>query len=68
VAAQQKVVGQQVNEVPAEPRRRGAGQVINLMAAFKASPEKRGVAAPTAAEAKEKPAARGRADGEGDVF
>jgi hypothetical protein len=54
-----KVPGQQVSEVPAEPRR---GQVIDLMAAFKASLEHRGVAAPIADEAKEKPAARGRAD------
>jgi len=57
-AAQQKVAGQQVNEVPAEPWR---GQVMDLMAAFKASLEKLGVAAPTADEAKEKPAARGGA-------
>ncbi len=47
-AAQQKVAGQQVTEAPAEPRR---GQVIDLMAALKASLEKRG--ASTAAEAKE---------------
>ena len=53
-----KVVGQQVSEVPAEPRR---GQVIDLTAAFKASLEKSGVTAPTADEAKEKPAARGGA-------
>jgi hypothetical protein len=58
VAAQQKVAGQQVSEVPTEPRR---GQVIDLMAAFKASREKRRVAAPIADEAKEKPAARGGA-------
>jgi hypothetical protein len=51
-AGQQKVAGQQVSEVSAEPRR---GQVIDLMAAFKASLEKRGLAAPTADEAKEKP-------------
>jgi hypothetical protein len=53
-----KVPGQQVSQVPTEPRR---GQVFALMAAFKASLEKRGVAAPTADEAKEKPAARGGA-------
>ncbi len=47
-----------MSEVPKEPRR---GQVIDLMAAFKASLEKRGVAAPTADEAKEKPATRGGA-------
>ena len=47
-----------MSEVPAEPRR---GQVIDLMAAFKASLEKRGVAAPTADEAKEKPATGGGA-------
>ncbi len=45
-AAQQKVAGQQVTEAPAEPRR---GQVIDLMAALKASLEKR----EAAAEAKE---------------
>ncbi len=44
--------------MPAEPWR---GQVMDLMAAFKASLEKLGVAAPTADEAKEKPAARGGA-------
>ena len=44
--------------MPAEPQH---GQVIDLMAAFKASLEKRGVAAQTADEAKEKPAARGGA-------
>ena len=44
-----KVAGQQVSEVPAEPWR---GQVIDLMAAFKASLEKRGVAAPTADKAR----------------
>jgi DNA end-binding protein Ku len=38
-AAQQKVAGQQVTETQAEPRR---GQVIDLMAALKASLEKRG--------------------------
>jgi len=53
-----KVAGQQVSEGPAEPQH---GQVIDLMAAFKASLEKRGVAAQTADEAKEKPAARGGA-------
>jgi DNA end-binding protein Ku len=38
--AQQKVAGQEVTEAPPEPRR---GQVIDLMAALKASLEKRGV-------------------------
>jgi DNA end-binding protein Ku len=42
--AQQKVAGQQVTEAPQEPRR---GQVIDLMAALKASLEKRGTAAQT---------------------
>ena len=67
MAAQQKVAGQQVSEVPTEPRR---GQVDRSDAAFKASLEHRGVAAPTADEAKEKPAtrARGKADGEGVIF
>jgi DNA end-binding protein Ku len=37
-AAQQKIAGQQVTEAPEEPRR---GQVIDLMAALKASLEKR---------------------------
>ena len=55
MAAQQKVAGQQVSEVPTEPRR---GQVIDLIAAFKASREKRRVAAPIADEAKGKPAVR----------
>jgi DNA end-binding protein Ku len=40
--AQQKVAGQQVTEAAPEPRR---GQVIDLMAALKASLEKRGAAA-----------------------
>jgi DNA end-binding protein Ku len=39
--AQQKIAGQQVTEAPPEPRR---GQVIDLMAALKASLEKRGAA------------------------
>jgi len=47
-----KVAGHQMSEVPKEPRR---GQVIDLMAAFKASLEKRGVAAPNADEAKRNP-------------
>jgi DNA end-binding protein Ku len=42
-AAQQKTAGQQVGEAPTEHRR---GQVIDLMAALKASLDKRGVAAP----------------------
>lgn len=41
-AARQKIEGREVTEVPAEERR---GQVIDLMAALKASLEKRGVAA-----------------------
>jgi DNA end-binding protein Ku len=40
--AQQKIAGQEVTEAPPEPRR---GQVIDLMAALKASLEKRGAAA-----------------------
>jgi DNA end-binding protein Ku len=46
--AQQKIAGQQVAEAPAEPRR---GQVIDLMAALKASLEKRGATVPEQAEA-----------------
>ena len=49
-AARQKVAGQQVSGAPAEPRR---GQVIDLMAALKASLKKRGVAAPGAEEAEQ---------------
>ena len=41
-AAERKMQGQQVTEVPTEARR---GQVIDLMAALKASLEKRGTAA-----------------------
>jgi DNA end-binding protein Ku len=68
-AAQKKVAGEQVTEAPTEPRR---GQVIDLMAALKASLEKRGIAGGTgrASEAKAKvaeraarPAARRRAGG-----
>jgi len=51
--AQQKIAGEQVTEAPAEPRR---GQVIDLMAALKASLDKRGI---TAGETGEKPAVRG---------
>jgi len=51
-AGDRPVKGQQVSEVPTEPRR---GQVIDLMAAFKASLEKRGVAAPTADKARRNP-------------
>jgi len=43
--AQQKVAGQQVTEAVPEPRR---GQVIDLMAALKASLEKRAAASPAA--------------------
>jgi DNA end-binding protein Ku len=42
-AARQKMAGQQISEAPEEPRR---GQVIDLMAALKASLEKRGAARP----------------------
>lgn len=57
-AAQRKVAGQEVTEAPTEPRR---GQVIDLMAALKASLEKRGAeAAGEPAEHKEA-AAGGRA-------
>jgi DNA end-binding protein Ku len=66
-AAQKKVAGEQVSEAPAEPRR---GQVIDLMAALKASLEKRGkaeaameMAAPSEAKAKT-PARAARAGGE----
>lgn len=45
-----------MSEVAAEPRR---GQVIDLMAALKASLEKRGVAARAADGAEEETAARG---------
>jgi DNA end-binding protein Ku len=41
-AAQKKIAGQQISEAPEEPRR---GQVIDLMAALKASLEKRGAGA-----------------------
>jgi len=50
-AARQKVAGQQVTEAAEEPRR---GQVIDLMAALKASLEKRGAGAESAEETKEK--------------
>ena len=46
--AQQKVAGQQVSEVPPEPR---CEQVIDLMSALKASLEKRGAMLPGQAEA-----------------
>jgi DNA end-binding protein Ku len=69
-AAQKKIAGEQVTEAPAEPRR---GQVIDLMAALKASLEKRGMAGPAAARAAEakaktaeratRPPARRRAGG-----
>ena len=57
-AAQRKVVGQEVTEAAAQPRR---GQVIDLMAALKASLEKRGgdAAAPEAAAAEGEAAAAG---------
>ena len=56
-AAQQKVAGQQVSGAPAEPRR---GQVIDLMAALKASLDKRGVAAPEAEKAEQPSESRRR--------
>jgi DNA end-binding protein Ku len=61
-AAQQKVAGQQVTEVHEEPRR---GQVIDLMAALKASLEKRGAARSPerAAEAAGEPVETARATG-----
>ncbi|MBF6567572.1 MAG: Ku protein [Candidatus Binataceae bacterium] len=46
-AARQKLTGQEVAEAPAEPRH---GQVIDLMAALKASLEKRAKAEPAASE------------------
>jgi DNA end-binding protein Ku len=50
--AQQKVAGQQVSEAPDEPRR---GQVIDLMAALKASLEKRGATVPDQVESASEP-------------
>src|SRR5690348_5100806 len=52
-AAQQKIAGQQVTEAHEEPRR---GQVIDLMAALKASLEKRGAAAAEEKETAEREA------------
>jgi DNA end-binding protein Ku len=49
--AQQKIAGQQVAEAPTEPRR---GQVIDLMAALKASLDKRAAGAPEEAESEAK--------------
>jgi len=46
-AAQKKIAGQQISVAPEEPRR---GQVIDLMAALKASLEKRGAGAARAEE------------------
>ncbi len=57
-AAQQKVAGQQISEAPAE--RRG-GQVIDLMAALKASLEKRGLARPGAEKAQQPSEAKTKA-------
>lgn len=54
-AARQKLAGQEVTEAPTEPRH---GQVIDLMAALKASLEKRAKAAPSE-ETGERPRARG---------
>ncbi len=62
-AAQRKIAGQEVTEVHEEPRR---GQVIDLMAALKASLEKRGAgAAPREEAAQEAPAAPAKATGTG---
>jgi DNA end-binding protein Ku len=63
-AAQQKVAGQQVTEAHEEPRR---GQVIDLMAALRASLEKRGAAVPPdrSAEAAGEPAEAAKATGTG---
>lgn len=57
-AAQRKVAGQEVTEGAAEPRR---GQVIDLMAALKASLEKRGAGAAAAATESQAAAAGDRA-------
>ena len=59
-----KVPGQQVSEVPAEPRRWPGDQSNGGVQGI----ARETIAAPTADEAKEKPTARGRADGEGVVF
>ena len=66
-AAQQKIAGQQVTEAHEEPRR---GQVIDLMAALKASLEKRGAppeerVAERAAESRRR-SRRGSRSGQGD--
>jgi DNA end-binding protein Ku len=53
-AAQQKVAGQQVTEAPEEPRR---GQVIDLMAALKASLDKRAAGSSKPREEAPEPAA-----------
>ena len=59
-AAQRKLEGQEVTEAPTEERK---GKVIDLMAALKASLEKRGVAAAEKGEPAERPpaAAEGKA-------
>jgi DNA end-binding protein Ku len=59
--AQQKFDGQEVTEAPAEPRR---GQVIDLMAALKASLEKRGAPSEVSA-AEETPTVAAAAGGTG---
>lgn len=62
-AAQQKIAGQQVSEAPEAPRR---GQVIDLMAALKASLAKRAAAEPARAAEAEAPATeQAAAAGEG---
>ena len=53
-AAQQKVAGREMREVPTKPHR---GQVIDLLQALKASLEKRGVITPALPEDVEKPTA-----------
>ena len=63
-AAQQKIAGQQVTEAHEEPRR---GQVIDLMAALKASLEKRGAAGAARAEERAEPAAEAGAAAEGEA-
>ena len=63
-AAQQKIAGQQVTEAHEEPRR---GQVIDLMAALKASLERRGAAGAARAEERAEPAAEAGAAAEGEA-
>jgi DNA end-binding protein Ku len=60
-AAEKKIAGQQITEASPEPRR---GQVIDLMAALKASLDKRADKAPAAAEQSEDKAAAAGAGSE----